>query len=86
MKKLTALIIALVVVAQFGLQAQTYKQNKQVYNPREYIKQPTDPNNPAVAGLVSFFIPGLGQMISGETGRGLGFLGGSVGCAILTGV
>lgn len=29
-------------------------------------------------GLASFFIPGLGQMLSGETGRGLAFLGGSM--------
>ncbi len=86
MKKLTALIIALVVVCQFGLQAQTYKQNKHIYNHREYIKQPTDPTNPTVAGVASFFIPGLGQMISGETGRGLAFLGGSIGCGVLTAV
>ena len=43
MKKLTALIIALVVVCQFGLQAQTYKQNKQVYNHRELLNSPLTP-------------------------------------------
>ncbi len=86
MKKLTVLIVFLIVFCQFGLQAQTYKLNKEIYNHSEYVKQPTDPNNPAVAGIASFFIPGLGQIISGETGRGLGFLGASVGCGIITGI
>lgn len=84
MKKLSILIATLLIVCHFGVQAQTYKQNKLVYNHREYIKQPTDPNNPTIAGISSFFIPGLGQVISSEFGRGLGFFGGSLGCAVVS--
>jgi hypothetical protein len=64
----------------------SYKQIKMNYNPHMYISQPGDPYNPTVSGLCSWVIPGLGQMLSGETGRGLGFLGGYIGCSILTGV
>lgn len=61
-----------------NVQAQSYKLNKEVYNPREYFPQPGDPNNPMLAGLGSLFIPGLGQVLCGETGRGLAFFGGSM--------
>jgi len=62
---------------------QKYKQNKLQYNPAIYIPQPGDPYNPSVSGVASFFIPGLGQMLSGEVGRGLGFLGGFTGSYIV---
>ncbi len=58
---------------------QKYKTNKLTYNSSMYISQPGDPYNPTVSGLASFFIPGLGQMLCGETARGLGFLGGFTG-------
>lgn len=45
-----------------------------------------DPYNPALSGVLSFLIPGLGQMICDEVGRGLGFLGGNIGLALVTGV
>jgi hypothetical protein len=64
----------------------SYKQIKMNYNPHMYISQPGDPYNPTVSGLCSWIIPGLGQMICGETGRGLGFLGGYVGCSIFMGI
>jgi TM2 domain-containing membrane protein YozV len=32
------------------------------------------PRNPAVALLLSFFIPGLGTLVNGETGKGLAIL------------
>ena len=41
------------------------------------------PMNPAVSGVASFFIPGLGQIICGEAGRGLGYLGGHLGGMLL---
>lgn len=80
-------IIALLIV--FGLSfsvanAQSYSLNKKVYNAKEYIPQPGDPNNPLVSGLASFFLPGLGQALSGEVGRGLAFFGGSVACIGVT--
>ncbi len=32
------------------------------------------PKNPALALLVSFFVPGLGSMVNGEVGKGVGIL------------
>lgn len=70
-----AMLVSLVLSS---VQAQKYSINKQKYDYRMYIEQAGDPYNPAICGVASFFIPGLGQMIAGETGRGLGFLGGTV--------
>lgn len=55
-----------------------YKQNKLNYNFREYQFQHGDRYNPTVAGIASFLIPGLGQVTSGETGRGITFFAGYV--------
>lgn len=63
-----------------------YKELKGIYDYNLYTPQYSDPHNIFAAGLCSFFIPGLGQMISGEVGRGFGFLGGSVGCALIYGI
>ena len=57
-------------------QAQTYKLNKQVYSSADYVSQPNDRYDPGLAAISSVFIPGLGQMISGEVGRGFAILGG----------
>lgn len=64
----------------------SYNKIKQNYNYRNYISQPTDQYNPTVSGLCSWIIPGLGQVLCGETGRGLGFLGGSIGCSLVIGI
>jgi hypothetical protein len=53
------------------------------YDYRFYTPKFDDPYNPAVCGLASFFIPGLGQMIAGEPGRGFEFWGGSMGCLFI---
>lgn len=63
-----------------------YKELKDIYSPSEYISMPGNPYSPGLSGVLSFLIPGLGQMICDEVGRGFGFLGGSVGLAIVTGV
>jgi len=63
-----------------------YQELKDIYNYRLYERAVGDRFNPVIAGLESFFIPGLGQMMCGETGRGLILLGASVGAAILSGV
>ena len=34
-------------------------------------------------GIASWFIPGLGQAINGQWGKGLGFLGGTVGLGVI---
>ncbi|ULB33745.1 MULTISPECIES: hypothetical protein [Proteiniphilum] len=50
---------------------------KQKYDYKMYVPQPGDKHNPIVMGFSSYFVPGLGQMLSGEVGRGLAFLGGT---------
>ena len=62
-----------------------YKINKTKYNFMDYTHQVGDPYNPSVAGVCSFFVPGLGQMVSGEFLRGIAYLGGAIGCGILAG-
>lgn len=70
----------LVLVAAASLQAQVapkYKQIKNDYNSRDWVKQATDPYKPGWSAFASFVIPGLGQALSGEVGRGLAFFAGS---------
>ena len=50
-----------------------FQQKKAKYNYKNYIWQPGDRYNPAIAGVYSFFIPGLGQIVSGESERGIMF-------------
>jgi TM2 domain-containing membrane protein YozV len=61
-----------------------YSFNKTKYDYRTYSFKKGDPYNPSSAGFASLIIPGLGQMISGETGRGLLFLTGFTGCLVAT--
>ncbi len=63
-----------------------YKEMAEVYDYRLYQKSPFDIYSPAGSGIASFFIPGLGQMICGEWGRGFAWLGGQVGCYMLAGI
>lgn len=69
-----------------NIPASSYKQIKMNYDYRMYIPQPSDPYNPTVSGICSWLIPGTGQMLCGETGRGLGFLGGYICCSALMGI
>jgi hypothetical protein len=78
-------VILLVAVLLLNASAKgQYKVNKTKYNFRSYSYELGDPYNPSVAGLTSFLIPGLGQMISGEGGRGVAFLGGFLGCGLIS--
>ena len=52
-----------------------FAQYKNLYNPSFYIPEYGDPYSPGWCGLASFLIPGLGQGIAGEWGRGLAFFG-----------
>lgn len=62
-----------------------YAQYQKYYNVSEYVPMPGDRYSPALSGVCSFLIPGLGQMISGEVGRGLGwFLGSVAACTLST--
>lgn len=42
------------------------------------------PKNPALALIVSFFVPGVGTMMNGEVGKGVGILIGYVVSLVLT--
>ena len=64
----------------------SYNQIKMNYDYHMYIPQLSDKYNPTVSGICSWLVPGLGQMVCGETGRGLGFLGGYVGCYLVAGI
>lgn len=80
MKKIALVIFCVtLVIANVNAQKQyKYKELKKTYNFKEYVRQPGDMYNPAVGGIASFIIPGLGQMIQAEGGRGAGFLVGTV--------
>lgn len=75
-----SLILTLLVPA---VKAQSYNELKFTYDYRRYIPQPYDKYNPSMSGLCSFIVPGLGQLICDETGRGLAFFGGSLGCYLI---
>jgi hypothetical protein len=60
-----------------------YKDISGHYNPAFYVGRAGDPYIPALSGLSSFFLPGLGQCIDGEWGRGLGIFAANVGFGCL---
>lgn len=79
MKKiLIAVVVALVAMASANAQVAPglkYKDLKGMYNPKEYVPQSIDPYKKGWSGLISFFTPGLGQIMAGEVGRGFIFVG-----------
>lgn len=72
------LLIAIAWLMSISVDAQ-YRYNKNKYNYHTYSYQQGDTYEPGAAGFTSFLIPGLGQMICGEVGRGLCFLGAYAG-------
>ncbi len=60
-----------------------YREYRDFYDTKFYVPQPGDPYSRGWAGVASFFIPGLGQCIDGEWGRGLAFFGANVGLGLL---
>lgn len=76
MKSIIIISFIIFGCVSFGAQAQTYQINKQNYNHVMYTRMPGDPYNPALMGIAST-ISGLGQILSGETKRGLAFMGGT---------
>ena len=56
-----------------------YKINKEKYNFKDYTYQETDKYHPAIAGVSSYLVPGLGQIYCNENKRGLNFLTGYAG-------
>lgn len=56
-----------------------YREYKNLYNAKEYVPQRDDPYSRVWAGIASFIIPGLGQGIVGQWGRGVAIIGTNVG-------
>ena len=81
MKRVVLLLFCFFVIV--SVTSAQYSSYKSQYDYRTYSYQPGDPYNPTLAGVASFQIPGLGQVISAESGRGLAFFGGYVGCIVL---
>lgn len=61
-----------------------YRDYRQLYDARNYYPRYDDPYEPFLAGLASYFIPGLGQCVCGEAGRGIGFFLGTETLAALS--
>lgn len=81
MKKSIFFILGILLICNIS-NAQ-YRLNKTQYDHKTYVYQVGDPYHPTIAGVASFFLPGLGQMISGEGVRGVGFLAGFAGCVTI---
>jgi hypothetical protein len=60
-----------------------YNEYKDLYNTNYYIHEAGDAYSPFWSGLASFVIPGLGQGICGEWGRGLCIMATNVGLSVL---
>lgn len=76
---IVTILIALSTFSMLNAQYVTkpsYKELKATYNSKEYVRQAIDPYNVGWYGVTSFFVPGIGQLLSGETWRGLAFIGG----------
>lgn len=61
-----------------------YKDYAKLYDPKDYVKRVDDRYSPVWGGVASAIIPGLGQMINGQVGRGFAFLGIEAGCAFVS--
>ncbi len=59
-----------------------YRDYKNLYDTKYYVPQSTDPYSRGWAGVASFFIPGLGQGVAGEWGRGAIFFGANVAMGV----
>lgn len=72
MKQLVLILIAVATLS--AMASAQYNINKTKYNYRAYTYEVGDPFNPSLCGVMSFLIPGVGQMIAQEGGRGAAFL------------
>ena len=89
MKRILVLILALASVVSVQAQVASglkYKDIKDDYKPRMYNKQVGDPYSPGWSAFASFVIPGLGQILSGEAGRGAAFFAGDVALSAVANV
>ena len=77
MKPLTITILLLIL--GFGVVDAQYKINKTKYDYKSWTYEEGDPYDPGFCGIVSV-VPGAGQMVAHEFGRGAAFFGGAAGC------
>ena len=87
MKRIFTVLIALAVAAT-TVSAQIapgmkYKELKDLYSAKDYTRSQGDAYYPGWAGAASFVVPGLGQMICKEGGRGVAILGGDIAIGIV---
>jgi hypothetical protein len=80
MKRIFAIITGLIIL-HVASDAQ-YNIYKDKYDYRTFTYQMGDPYKPSQMIISSALIPGLGQLIEGESIRGLAFLGGSIALAV----
>ena len=76
MKKI---VVILLFAAFCGATEAQYKINKTKYDHRSWELAPGDPYNPGLCGAINLLVPGVGQMIAGEGGRGAAFMVAYVG-------
>jgi len=79
--KICILAIAFIFITASG--TAQYRVNKLKYDYHDYTRSAGDRYDPIVAGVTSSLLPGLGQIISGEPGRGFVFMGAFAGCAAI---
>ena len=80
---LAALLIGYVASAQYQEKIEPgmkYKELKEYYNYKDYVKEPDQAHSPVGVGIASYLIPGLGEMICGSGWRGAAFMGGWLAC------
>ena len=68
------IIVGLLLSVNLINAQKSYADKKEMYNYMDYSWQQGDRYNPTIASVLSLAVPGLGQITSGEAGRGLLFL------------
>ena len=61
-----------------------YRINRTMYDHHEFSYIKGDPYRPPVACITSLLMPGTGQIMCGELGRGIGVIGGCIGSGVIT--
>ena len=74
MKKAIFIIVGLLLSVNLINAQKSYADKQRMYNYKNYSWQQGDRYNPTTASVLSLVVPGLGQITSGEAGRGLLFL------------
>lgn len=67
----------------FSASGMRYKDYKDYYDTRNYVRMQGDPYSPFWIGVSDFIIPGLGNAIAGEWDRAAGFFFANMGLGLL---